>query len=147
MSLRAPDVAGELEGVRAWRTHGGFLWSLYRPVLWAPGSPVRARCLAVDPSPGAHPSPSRRCRCGLYAARRASEGVEQVFESREALASLLGLPSARSEDYVFGEVWGWGLMEVGPDGWRAQWQRVRAIFAGHPDAGDLAERYKVPLVA
>lgn len=147
MSLSAPDAVGELRGLRAWRVNGGLLWSLYRPVIWRPGRTVDARCLTVDPDALPHRPPARGCRCGLYAARRPSEigGVDP--NTCSGVAALLGLPSGPDDAVVLGEVGGWGVAEIGALAWRAEHSAIRAIYATHPAAGPLAERYEVPLVA
>lgn len=131
--------------MRAWRLLGDRLASLYRPVFWEPGRAVEAECQSVGPV-APHPAPARGCRCGLYAAHRATQDSNRRSDTGESLPAVLGLPSGSERDFVLGEVKGWGEVEIAEKGWRSQYQRVHALYDTHPEAGRMAELYGVPLV-
>lgn len=153
MNPLTPDLPEELVGVRAWRLVRGNLWSLYRPVAWLPGRPVRAECLTAEPPgfhlvpPPAHRAPQQGCRCGLYAAFWRPETPSPDPNTCSTPAAVLGLPDALEGGAVLGEVAGWGRAELYTKGFRCEWAGVRAIFDTHPEAGAIAEAHDVPLVA
>lgn len=132
----------------------GLLWSLYRPVAWLPGRPVRATCMTAQPagafsliSPPGHPAPFMGCRCGLYAAFWRPEDSNRCSDADEGLPALLGLPDALERGLVLGEVAGWGRAELYTRGYRSEWAGIRAIYATSETAGEVADAYDVPLVA
>jgi hypothetical protein len=141
---RAPDLAEPVIAFRTWRALEGALLSPYLPQRWDAGVAV-ARCEHGEAGlfrhtdallREEHTSPDPRCRCGIHA----------YLEPRSALAGV---------DYrrVLGIVAVWGLVEVHPEGLRAQFAQVRALGASpawsgwrHREVADIAAELDVPLV-
>lgn len=141
---RAPDLAEPVIAYRTWRALHGALVSPFLPQRWD-ADVVVARCERGDPArfrhagtllDEEHVSPDRRCRCGIHA----------YLEPRSALA---GVDHRR----VLGIVAVWGVVQVHPEGLRAQYAQIRALGASptwsawrHREVAEIAERLGVPMV-
>jgi hypothetical protein len=141
---RAPDLVEPVVAFRTWRVADGELVSPYLPERWSAGT-VEARCVRGDPQrfrhagellASEHVSPHPACRCGIHA----------YLEPRSAVA---GVDFRR----VLGIVAVWGLVELHPEGLRAQFAQVRALGASagwsswhRRDVEAIAERLGVPVL-
>jgi hypothetical protein len=141
---RAPDLVEPVVAFRTWRVADGALVSPYLPEHWG-AAVVEARCLRGDPErfrhggellATPHVSPHPACRCGIHA----------YLEPRSAVA---GIDFRR----VLGIVVVWGVVELHPEGLRAQFARIRALGTSQSwsswhrrDVEAIAERLGVPLV-
>jgi hypothetical protein len=142
---RAPDLVEPVVAFRTWRVADGALVSPYLPARWD-GGVAEARCVRGDPDrfrhvsgllADEHVSPHPACRCGIHA----------YLEPRSAVA---GIDFRR----VLGLVAVWGLVELHPEGLRAQFARVVALGASpawsgwqRRDVEAIAARLGVPLLA
>jgi hypothetical protein len=142
---RAPDLVEPVVAFRTWRVAEGELTSPYLPQRWGPG-PVEARCVRGDPDrfrhaadllTAEHVSPHPACRCGIHAYLRPRSAVAGIDFRR-----------------VLGIVVVWGLVELHPEGLRAQFAQVRALGASKSWSGRqwaeveaIARRFGVPLLA
>jgi hypothetical protein len=112
---------------RYWRLHPGpyRLQSVsQRGVVWQPGKPLRAVCLADS-----HPAPDPHCACGVYGALDL-EGLRNH--------SLCLSPGP----LVTGEVALWGPVVADEDGYRARYGYPRRLWLV-ADSLDDAERAPV----
>jgi hypothetical protein len=130
-SLQPPDLSAEVLGFRGWKVApSGLLMSAGVSDGWLPGENYAA-C-----SRGLHPAPQKGCGCGLYA-----------HYSLEDLSNSVNWGDESGT--IVGAVSGWGRVILHPDGWRAQYARVLALFRQGPAAAlERAEQvYNVPVVA
>ncbi len=129
--LVPPDLTAEVLGFRGWHVApSGLLLSSGVTDGWLPGE-NRAAC-----GRGLHPAPQKGCGCGLY--------------SHYSLEDLSRSVNWQGNDGVLvGAVGGWGRVILHPDGWRAEYARVLALFRQGPAAAleRAAEVYSVPIVA
>ncbi len=113
--IEPPLYAGSVQGIRTWRmvpdtrSEGLLLAALAQNVVWTPGEPVRAICLAAVHSRG-HISPAPDCSCGIYAHH--PSGRQSVLTLERVLAS--------DSNRIAGVVSAWGHIEVHLDGFRAE---------------------------
>lgn len=148
---RVPDAIEPRLGYRAWvaSRESRMLLSLFRPVAWPFREPLEAVCLPDTPPtrlrPKQQPScpqpPAEKCLCGVWGR----------FSLRSVLDWLDPYRAVVREDYdlIFGIVWGWGRLEVGPLGWRAQRVRPAAILEHErplPLLKSIGAAYSIPVV-
>ncbi len=127
----APDLAAAVLGFRGWRVApSGLLMSASADDGWVPGDN-----LATCPR-GMHPAPKAGCGCGLYAHYE----LETVPQSVNFGGNNGGI--------MVGAVAGWGRVILHPDGWRAEYAKVIALFRQGPaDALARAEAlYGAPVL-
>lgn len=129
--LQPPDLSAEVLGFRGWHAApSGLLLSSGVSDGWLPGV-NEAAC-----GRGLHPAPQKGCGCGLY--------------SHYTLEHLSRSVNWQNQDgIVVGAVGGWGRVILHPDGWRAQYAQVLALFRQGPAAAldRAAKLYNVPIVA
>jgi hypothetical protein len=114
-SRPAPDLIEPIIGFRQWRLHDGVLWSMYANAAWPEGRAV-ATCLADEFKDEQDwgrcvASPSKTCRCGIYAWYRPCPR----------------LGSAATSELVAGAVALWGQVELHATGMRAELGAVVAL--------------------
>ena len=130
-SLQAPDLTAEVLGFRGWKVApSGLLMSAGVSDGWLPGQ-NDAAC-----SRGLHPAPEKGCGCGLYAHYSLEDLSKSVHWGDDS-------------GTIVGAVAGWGRVILHPDGWRAQYAHVLALFRQGPAAAleRAAVVYGVPIVA
>lgn len=131
MTDRTPDLAAEVLGFRGWRVApSGLLMSAAADDGWVPGENV-ATCPREM-----HPAPQTGCGCGLYAHYELGQVPASVSFDRNNGGILVGA------------VAGWGRVILHPDGWRAEFAKVIALFRRGPaDALERCERlYGAPVL-
>lgn len=115
---RAPDIVGEVVGLRAWVVEGleragpPRLVSLFHSTTWPRDTWMLAACdLCADED-----IPNPRCSCGIHAAR-----------DRPHLRDL-GYAHTSRDVVAIGEVALAGKVIVGANGWRAEKARVARLW-------------------
>lgn len=134
-----PDMVGAVVAWRAWKIGAdGLLHSVsMTDVAWRPREAIQAACSKRS---APHEPPGEDCDCGIYAAK-----------TREHLESMhypnynyqLGDPSV-----CVGEVWLWGGIVPGSQGWRAQFAYPKRLLVPHEAylaVADLRALYGVPV--
>src|SRR5262249_27963483 len=115
---------------RRWRLlideSGGLRLSGFNWVAWSSGGKTTAARCVRSPSPHKGPAPEGGCCCGLYS-------VHPWAASGEEGSSLL--VSGPSELGIVGLVEAWGIVQLHPEGFRAQYARPAALaLLGFPRA-------------
>lgn len=137
--VRAPDVAGEIVGFRAWRVTATprrmRLTSVYHDVHWGARDWTVAECHREYRDLG--DVPHKQCRCGIYAARD--------------LEHLVHLGYNDDEDYdlvAIGEVGLAGKVIPAEQGWRAEKARPIHLLVPYEHwqlARPLSLTYRIPV--
>jgi hypothetical protein len=147
-----PDAFGAVVAWRAWKISdrsrkillpgGGSvhvpeelrLRSVSMTEEWTPRQPMEATCRS------SHEPPGDDCHCGLYAAKTRAHLESMSYPNYNY---QLGDPSV-----CIGEVWLWGGIVEGSQGWRAQFAYPKRILVPHEaylKVADLRALYGVPV--
>jgi hypothetical protein len=143
-------------GFRWWRFEsGGELRSPLRTfVRWTPGMNT-ARCFAsrrllpwrVEENQHHDDAPNGHCTCGIYGLHDLPKEQSSPSIARSWWHATSG--SGGRDGFVLGVVEGWGRSSVGPQWWRSEFARVRALYGATPSAvktlRHVGRRYGVPV--
>jgi hypothetical protein len=122
MSEFVPDAVGAFVGWRAWVVHDGLLGSVTMRGASPAREPMRAAC-SKSSRPRRHEPPGEDCSCGIYAAknRRHLESMSYPYYDSRATQRVIAV----------GEVWLWGGVVEGTQGWRAQLAYPKRLVVPH----------------
>jgi len=141
--FRVPDIAGTVEGWRAWgvpanRPSFGTLPKLYsvshNRYFWKPKEFARATCRRCNETPG------ENCTCGFYSAKTLDHLMGMSYHQYDA--------EAGGYFHVVGQVANWGKVVEGSQGWRAEKSYPVHLYVPYeawPLAKPLSENYGVPV--
>lgn len=137
-----PDGIEPVIAWRTWRYAGGHLQSLIRACEWQHRERLEAGCRPIQnmyapwipPSPPAdHKSPQETCKCGIYALKTLDNTPAYILGSSY-------------HTRVTGEVYLWGKIIEGEEGYRAQYAYPKQLVAPNEElAAQLADAYGVPV--
>lgn len=128
------ELTDTVVGWRAWtvrETAAGLrLGSVLHELVWAPGAPVVAECVAEG---AVHPVPGPRCLCGFHAVR----------DPVDALSYLIGRDEPDTVCRVLGEVALWGHVLETESGWRGSHALPLRLYVRDPGLVPALSAYGV----
>jgi len=136
--MEVPDAIDPFVGWRAWNiistNEGTFVGSINAGVLWPAGRKFEATCRYP------HEPPDPKCSCGVYAARTRKHLQKMSYH-------FFDLDEGRL--VIIGEVYLWGGVVPGTQGWRAQFgypKNFQVPYSLWKYATMLRQTYAVPTV-
>ena len=138
-----PDLAGTVEGWRAWGVPAALppfgtapkLYSLtHRQFFWDPRQASEAECGRCKAIPG------ETCSCGFYSAKTLEHLKSMGYHTYDA--------ERDGEFHVVGQVANWGKVIEATSGWRSQFSypaRLYVPFEAWELAKPLSRAYGVPV--
>jgi hypothetical protein len=120
--MKIPDAIEPAVGFRVWEVDKNTyrLHSMNHGTIWEPGREVEAYCTRE------HEPPGQACSCGIYAARTFNHLFEMGYTGKDGLFG-----AEPGTITIAGEVYLWGGMVPGTQGWRAQFAYPKRFLIAH----------------